>query len=155
MNRLPTDTDKTAIIYDNKEQNNDRLLDRHFLFNDISRSNPFTPNTFISSSRKKGLTAYNEAIQHTETIYESSLFNNQTPTQTRNTYNMLDRSIDINRGRTSSGWINFSDNSQQFQQKTDSSLDSHIFDTLGYKHTNHFNRPIAQPSNPWTPNTNP
>lgn len=160
MNRLPpSDWNNTpsyqtsAIIYDNKEQNNDRLLDRHFLFSEIERTTPLAPNNFVSSSRRKGLTAYNETLQNSETIYGSSLYNSNYNT---NNNSILNRSLDINRGRGAPGWIDFSGGINVLKKEDTSAFyesrrESHLFDTLGFKHTNQGERPIAQPSNPWAP----
>lgn len=166
MNRLPPSTwnnvpsfQTETLIYDNKEQNNDRLLDRHFLFSEIERTTPLAPNNFISSSRKKGISVYQETIEKSNSIYNSSLFNDtfinsgfseSTPIQSR--------TLEYNKGRSVSGWIDFSQTpklKKEDNYTNDNRLSNHMFDTLGYKHTNQGERPIALPSNPWAPNTNP
>jgi hypothetical protein len=159
MYRSPSDWkniptfDSTKIIYDNKEQNNDRLIDRHFLFSEIEKTMPMEPNNFVSSSRKKGLTAYNETLQNTETIYGSSLYNS---TYNTNNSSMLNRSLDVNKSRGAPGWVDFSNGYIKTKKENsydmfDSKVNTHTFDTLGHKHTNQSERPIAQPSNPWAP----
>jgi hypothetical protein len=160
MNRLPPNDWKnipsyepSSIIYDNKEQNNDRLLDRHFLFSEIERTTPLAPNNFISSSRRKGLTAYNETLQNSESIYGSSLYNSSYTTSNNS---ILNRSLDINRGRGAPGWIDFSNGINVLKKEDTSAFyenrrENHLFDTLGFKHKNQGERPIAQPSNPWAP----
>jgi hypothetical protein len=164
MNRLPpTNWNNTpsfqteTIIYDNKEQNNDRLLNRHFLFSEIERNTPLVPNNFVSSSRKKGISTYNETIEKSNSIYNSSLFNDtfinndfsqSTPIHTP--------TLEYNKGRSVSGWIDFSKPPQlkkEDEYTNDNRLSTHIFDTLGHKHKNQGERPIALPSNPWSPSS--
>jgi len=164
MNRLPPVDwknipfmENSSIIFDNKEQTNDRIINRHFLFAEIEKNTPLEPNNFVSSSRKKGLTAYNETLQNTESIYGSSLYNSNYVT---NNNSMLNRSLDVNKGRGAPGWVDFSSGyiktkKENITDISDEKVSVHMFDTLGYKHKNQGERPIAQPSNPWTPNTNP
>jgi len=162
MNRLPPSNwnnvpvfEQSSVIFDNKEQNNDRLLDRHFLFAEIEHNTPMVPNNFISSSRKKGISSYNETLNDADKIFNSSLFNSNTTNDKIN-----NRFFEINKGRGAPGWIDFSKEINIVKKSEKESipedrLKTHIFETFGAKYNNSGIRPIAQPSNPWAPNTNP